>query len=362
MDTNFLDADYAGNFGVVNERSLGRISSQYKDKSKKAKEKVRVGKNMKSKLSIILVVVCLSTGCTGPISERHHEEPQGQLYSLDNKDRLVQMAEKRFGKLTEADKILFTAVADGTLADYTEGGDKDKVENVDSWGERRIIDANRIEWLCLDKNAKELVTDMGIQVMGAKIVGAVDLGYAEVPIPLTFGRCVFNEEINMNSSRIKFLILTGSRTGPIRADGIKVEVGVFLRDGFKANGEVRFLGAIIGGDFDCTNGEFINEGGKAIIAERMDVKGTVFLKNGFKANGEIRFMGAAIGGDFDCTNGKFINKGGAAIIADRIEVKGTVFLTNGFKANGEVRFPGAVIGGNFVCENGEFINEDGRAI
>ena len=317
---------------------------------------------MKSKLSIILVAVCLSAGCTGPISERHHEEPPALLYSLDDKDRLIQMAEKRFGKLADADEILFDAVADGNWADYSEGGDKDRPENANSWGERRTINANRIEWLCRDKKAKELVTDKGIQIIGAKIVGILDLSYAEIPFPLSFWECDFTKEIYLYSSTMKYLAFKGSRTGSIMADGIKVEVGVFFKDGFIANGEVRFLGADIGKDFDCTNSEFVNKGRRAISADRMIIKGDVSLKDGFKANGDVGFPGATIGGDFVCNNGEFINEGGRAIIADRINVKGGVFLGNDFRANGEVRFLGAVIGGNLVCEKGEIINEGRRAL
>ena len=314
---------------------------------------------MKSNLFIIFVAAYLLTGCTGPISESHCKEPQDKqpFCSLDDRNILIKMAEKKFGKLTEADKILFAAVADGNLADYREGGDKDKPEDANSWPERRTINASRIEWLCRDRQAKELVTDKGIQVIGAKVVGTVDLGFAEVPFPLAFWGCVFNEMINIRYSKINFLNMMGSHTGSILADGAKVESSVFLRDGFRANGEVRFPGAAIGGSFDCGNGEF-----RAILADGMDVKGSVFLKDGFKVNGVVHFHRVAIGGNFDCEDGNFINEDGDAILADGMTVKGSVFLRNGFKANGVVRFPVATIGRNFVCEDGNFINEDGDAI
>ncbi len=319
---------------------------------------------MKSNLFMIFVAAYLLTSNAEAISESNYKDPQDKQpsYSLDEGNSLIKMAEKKFGRLTDADNILFAAVADGKQAVYMEGGQKDKPEDANNWGERRTINANRIEWLCRDKQAKELVTDNGIWVIGAKIKGTVDLSFAEISFPLCFQECVFNKEICMLYSRIKVLSLIGSHTGSIRADEIMVEGSVLLRDGFKANGEVWFPGAAIGGDFDCENGEFINEGGRAILAKRMDVKGSVLLRNGFKANGEVCFPGAAIGGDFDCNSGEFINKGGIAISADRMDVKGGIFLRDGFKANGEVRFPEAAIGGDFDCMKGEFINKGGRAI
>ncbi|MFH1371416.1 MAG: hypothetical protein ABII09_09060 [Planctomycetota bacterium] len=321
-------------------------------------------KHMKSNLFITFVTVNLLTGCAGPISERHYQEPQDKQpsYSSDDRNILIKMAEKKFGKLTEADKILFSAVADGNWADYREGGDKDKIENANNWGERRIINANRFEWLCRDKQAKELVTDRGIMVTGAKIEGPVNLIFAEIPFPLIFGRCVIPDKIILNSSRIKFLFLAGSRTGSIQADGVNIEGDVYLSDGFKADGEVRFIGAEISGDFVCKNGEFINKGRMAITADRMNVKGSVFLGDGFNAHGMVCFRGATIGNTFDCGDGEFVNEDGTAIVADRINVKGSVFLGDGFKADGEVRFQGAEIGGGFISENGEFNNKGGTAI
>jgi sRNA-binding regulator protein Hfq len=314
---------------------------------------------MKSKLFIIFIAAYLLTGCAGAISD--YKKLGDLLYSADDCNKLLKLAEKRFGKLTEADKKLFNAVAAAEGANYTEGGDKDKPEDANRWGEIRIIDANRIEWLCSNKQAKEIVSDKGIQIAGAKVKGVFDLSFAEISFPLRFVSCVFTEEINMRSSRIKFLNLVGSHTGSIRADGVKVEGGVFLRNGFKAKGGVYFPRATIDGDFDCSNGEFINKGGKAIIADRIDVKGTVFLSDGFKAEGEVRFTGATMG-DFYCEKGSFVNENGIAIFADGMDVKGGVLLRNGFKAKGEVNFGGTMIGGNFICNKGEFINENGMAI
>jgi sRNA-binding regulator protein Hfq len=319
---------------------------------------------MKSNLFIIIVAANLLTGCTRSISESPYKEPQDEqsFYSLDNRNILIKIAEEKFGKLTEADEILFAAVADGNCTDYSEGGDKEKIGDVNNWGERRTINADRIEWLCCDKQAKQLVTDRGIQVIGAKIKGTLDLSFAEVPFPLYFGGCVFTEEINILYSRMKFLNLVGSHTDSIGADGVKVEGGVYLRNGFKANGEVRFPTAKIDGDFDCGRGEFVNKNGTAILADRMNVQNSVHLDNGFKASGMVCFRGATVGGTFECDDGEFVNEDGTAIVADRIDVKGSVFLRNGFKAKGEVRFPNAMIGGDFDCSKSEFTNEDSIVI
>jgi hypothetical protein len=58
-----------------------------------------------------------------------------------------------------------------------------------------------------------------------------------------------------------------------------------LCDGFKADGEVNFLGATIGGDFKCSGAQFVHPEGQALIADRAKIEGDVSLNNGFKSWG-----------------------------------------------------------------------------
>ena len=64
--------------------------------------------------------------------------------------RLLELAKKRFGdSLTDADKKLFQAAGEGQVADYGEGNPA----KADTWGEDRVLRADRIEWLCTDREA-----------------------------------------------------------------------------------------------------------------------------------------------------------------------------------------------------------------
>ncbi len=93
----------------------------------------------------------------------------------------------------------------------------------------------------------------------------------------------------------------------------------------------------------------------------MKVRGAVFLNDGFSAEGEVRLLGAEIGGDLACVRGtmknaaqKDVEGSGDALSADGIRVTGHVFLGNGFSAEGEVRLLGAEIGGDLACRGGGF--------
>ena len=90
--------------------------------------------------------------------------------------------------------------------------------------------------------------------------------------------------------------LDGSHIRALAADRLKTASSLFLRGGFTAKGEVRLLGADIGGNLECGGGTFENPGGNALIAHRLKTAGGVFLRGRFTARGEVRLLGAEIGG------------------------------------------------------------------
>ena len=148
----------------------------------------------------------------------------------------------------------------------------------------------------------------------------------------------------------------------LNADGITTKGGVNLRDGFSAEGEVRLLGANVGGDLSCEGGRFHNPKGKALSADRLTTRGGAHLCDGFSAEGEVRLPGASVGGNLSCEGGKFHNPKGKALSADGITVKGDVNLHDDFSAEGEVRLPDANVGGRLFCLGGRFHNLEGCAL
>ncbi len=288
---------------------------------------------------------------------------------------LETLARARFTKLTAAEIKLLQAAPKGEFAVCGPNVNDDDPANdpskADEWGADRQIRADLIRWLCVDRAAKELVDPKGIRAYGAKIPDALDLSYVTVPFPLTLERCRPIDETKLIGAEIPELNLEGTWVRSLAADGAKVKGDVFLRNGFRAEGEVRFLGAQIGGDLSCVGGTFKNPPqprvagtGKALSADRAVVKGSVFLRNGFRAEGEVRFVAAQIGGTLECDDATFKNPlqpgvagTDAALNADGIAVKGSVFLRNGFRAEGQVRLLGAQIGGDLSCSNATFSGE-----
>jgi hypothetical protein len=238
------------------------------------------------------------------------------------------------------------------------------------WKEDRTIRATLIRWICIDRQAKELVDTRGIRVFGAVLTGDLDLSYAKIIFPLSFRCSRLSGKANLHAVEALEIDLEGTWTGSIDASNADVKASMIIRDGFHAEGEVDLREAKIGGDLDCRKAVFKNPPQKnadksvlALNADNLDVTGDISLSEGFRAEGAVRLIGAKVGGELTCIGGHFANPvvegaeaSGDAINADRAVVTGTVFLSKGFEARGRVSLIGAQIGTNLRCTGGEFKN------
>jgi len=198
---------------------------------------------------------------------------------------------------------------------------------------------------------QELHSTHTIDLTGSKIPAGVDLSGAHIRGRLYAHGACFGSAGHSNDA--------------LYLDNAEITGDVFLVDGFTANGSTRLVGARIGGDLNC-DGMFSNPGREALFFDRAEVTGDVYLgatqRPHFSAVGEVRFLGASIGGMFVCSGGDFGNPGGNALFLDGASIAGDVFLHEGFHASGTVRLPGAQIGGDLVCTDGRFSKPDGNAL
>jgi hypothetical protein len=81
---------------------------------------------------------------------------------------------------------------------------------------------------------------------------------------------------------------------------VKIDGDAFLRGHFKAKGEIRLLGATIGGDLSCRGAQLSNPDGKVLNADGAKIDGNVFLSDGFKADGNVDFTNIEVKGYFNC--------------------------------------------------------------
>src|SRR5208282_534209 len=201
-------------------------------------------------------------------------------------DQLVNLARPAIRRLTNADltpaeEKFLRAVAEGQVADFSSQKDEENdPANASQWKNDRVLRAPCIAWLCTDPDAARFLTHRGIYARGARIDGKLNLQFARVDSPLTFDKCAFVASVSLQQADLQSLTLEGTHVVELAADAARVERHLFLRNGFKAGGEVRLLGASIGGDLDCENGQFFNAGNKALSADGIKVDGNVFVRNG----------------------------------------------------------------------------------
>ncbi len=301
--------------------------------------------------------------------------PPNQRYNL-RMHSLESLARQFFGELTVAEVELVKAAPLGRFAvcgpsqDDTDPANHPR--NANSWTVDRQIRAELVRWICRHPGALDAVDPRGIQIYGARLIGVLDLSELHVPFRLALFRCRATDEMLFRAIEIPLLAFDGSWVGAVKADAAEVKGGVTLRNGFRADQQVRMHRARIGVDLDCGGGTFVNPArkgvlgsGSALAADGATFGGGVFLNNGFHAEGEVRFSRSYIRGDLDCCRATFLNRPyqegvgfGTALNADGITVAGSVFLRESL-AEGEIRIPRGKVGADIDCSGATIVNPFG---
>jgi len=143
--------------------------------------------------------------------------------------KLLELAKRRFDTLSPAEQKLFDAAPDGKEADCTNLSETD-----------RVIQEDRLVWLCTSPDASAQVTPRGTIVVGAEIDGKVDLEWAKISLPIRAKNCVFRDAIvlNYDYGQVAFLSLGGSTVIQLEANGTQFGESVLLRSGFQAQSPV----------------------------------------------------------------------------------------------------------------------------
>jgi hypothetical protein len=165
--------------------------------------------------------------------------------------------------------------------------------------------------------------------------------------------------------------LTGAGSPALNADSLTIGQNMLCMDGFTANGEIRLLGAHIGGRLDLSGARLTSTDSLALNADNLSVALDMFCRDEstadgeirhFTVNGEIRLLGAHIGGQFDLSGAQLTSTGEPTLNADGLTVDQSMFCADGFTANGEVCLVGARIGRELGINGATLNNPDGLAL
>ena len=200
----------------------------------------------------------------------------------------------------------------------------------------------------------------GVSIVGARILGGLDLECAELEHRVNLVSCQLGGEgINLHDARTRTVRLSNVRCGGV--DGLRIAVdGSLLFRGLDSAGPVQLVGAHVDGTLSCLGAALRAPGGVALDAERAEVGGFVVL-GGLTAAGEVRLSGATLGGRLDCTGARFDNPSGTALQVGGASISGPLLL-NRVIANGEIGMVNTVVNGDVGCGGASLDAPDGVAL
>jgi len=258
--------------------------------------------------------------------------------------------------LTPAERRVWEAFPSGELVDLTP---LDPAQ-ADQWGPHRRVRASVLVALLTGAREPEPGQVPKLQLRGAYVTGALDLGHAHVAVPLTLTDCVLAEQPRLYWAQLQSVQLMRCQLPGLVASGVRIDGHLWLEGSVITHG-VLLDGAHIGGILNLSGVQLTNPAEEALLADRLQVEANIYCDRGFLAEGEVRLPGARVGGQLIFRDATLRNTGGPALYASRLDVGANVFCDEGFTAEGEVRLRGARIGG-YLSMMGARLNHRGRAL
>lgn len=233
--------------------------------------------------------------------------------------------------------------------------------NVQKWGDARTIRASLIRWLSTDDALAKTFAPAGIVVVGAIVLGPLNLQSTRIPFPLTLLNCIVSQPITLEAAELTELNLDGTQTAGVFANSLRVHGGVFMRRQFVGTRPIFLTGAQIDGYLDLSDHSQIRE----LVAYTIKVRGGVLMTNGFRADREVFLSGAQIDGNLDFTGGEFhpgtdgavesIPNQQTAIMADLVKVHGTIVVRQS-AIQGYLRLLNATVDGDLFVACSRFVD------
>jgi len=243
-------------------------------------------------------------------------------------DALEKLAREEFGQLSGAERTFVRGAASRNLEwvgpnDNPEDPANDPAKT-EKWSPDRNIRAGLFAWLVADPEVAPFLHPSGPGIAGAKIVGKLDLTYAEVSRPLTLIRCAIPDGIDFSNASLAGIELRSSVTGPIAGDFAHVKGDLALH--FGHYGALSLFRASIGGDLDCGGADFTGSGvADTISAQESSIGGDASFVQNFTTDGTLYFRLARIGRSLSFNHARFVGNGETGLDAQRAMVAGPLY-------------------------------------
>jgi hypothetical protein len=276
---------------------------------------------------------------------------------------LVKLALIRFHTLTRAERAMFEFAQAGNVergqfavagSSSNQGDPSNDPKNAERWDRSREVRAGLIRWLCEDPDALHLVGPSGIALMGARVVGDLNLDAVQPHFGLTLVRCSIPGRVSMVNAHLQSLRMSDSCTGQIYAAGLRTDFFVFL-DGVQSSGELVLDGANIGGFLVLRRAHFrrgphqlpymeaLANWNLAVRVVYTEIHGAVDIIQGFEADGAVEIDNSTITGDLTLFGSRFLNPNSVAFAAESDIIGGEVMLGWPIDPSVPTRFDGQAL-------------------
>ena len=200
-----------------------------------------------------------------------------------------------FLPLRDAEQKALEACRTGNAAIFNDGELPKKKP-----AQQQRIRADFLRFLCIGGDADTPMHERGISVIGAWIEPdpeecALDLDSCVLPRRAGLFDCWFAGTIVLMDASGGSINLDGSCVADMTADRIALTGDLFLRNGFRATGEVSLVSATIDGNLDCSGGSFEDEDGSALSCDNATITGALFFRNIKSLKGNVRLASTKVG-------------------------------------------------------------------
>ena len=266
-------------------------------------------------------------------------------------------------KLVKPKNLVWFAAGTGALVDLrARVPDLDDPATGATWDAARTVPAELLVELLVGARPPLKGGQLrAVRLRGARITGQLNLEAATLVCPLLLQDCHLERPVYLNEAHAPVIRLLGCHLPGLTADQLETR-GNLVLDRISATGEVRLLGAHIGGQLSFNGASLTNPDGPALNADGLTVDQGVFCREGFIADGEVRLIGAHIGGTLEFDGARLTNPNGRALNADRLTVDEDMYCRQGFTAQGGIRLLGGHIGGILEFDGARLTNPNGRAL
>ncbi|MBB5872745.1 hypothetical protein F4553_006179 [Allocatelliglobosispora scoriae] len=214
----------------------------------------------------------------------------------------------------------------------------------------RVIRADYLEWI-LTGTRDDQTSIRNVRIVGAVIEGEIALTGALITHPLDFTECTFTAAPQLLDATVLSLRLERCTVPGISATGLTVHGSIDLT-GIISTGEVRLLRAKVGGALILEGSQLSSaETGVALMASQAHFGSSVrFIRS--TVEGQVRLIGARIGGVLNARSATFRNPGQLCFQAERIEVDEGIWFnredvdSDSSTVEGRVTIDGARVAGS----------------